>query len=183
MKKLLLLLTVVLAVSLTACGENDASDNPNTDAPSSAQSESAAETPSGPINLCDGKLYGGMIESEAMTYLGCEPGITFSKYVDGEPFTHAFYIAEDWYGLGDTMIDLQSNNGTLKYVEFVFSETTSQDVLAEITNRFGSNYEVKKYSTYKKYTWSFSDAHATVMAYDEERDTVSFFVTYLSEKE
>lgn len=189
MKKLMILLTVVLAVSLSACGDNNTSDKKEeTNAPVSTETaktpdateaSSETETESAPINLCDGKLYGGMPEADAMAYMETELGLTKTRYIDSGDFTQAFYAADDWFGLGDTLIDIQSKNGALKYIEFIFNETTSSDLIAEISNRFGSDHEIKEYSTYKKHTWYFSDAHARILAHDEERDTVSFFVTYV----
>ena len=179
MKKLLVSLTLVLALSLCACGGNSGSDDKGKGKAPASETNTAKTL--NPINLCDGKLYGGMPMKDVVEYLEGQLELGDRKFVDSGEFCHAFYTADDWYGLGETVLDVQFKDDKLKYVEFLFRQTTNDELIAEISNRFGSDYETKEYSTYEKHTWSFSDAFSTVMAYDEERDTISFFVTYFDE--
>lgn len=179
MKKLLIFAILILSLSLSACGGDSGSDDKGKGkAPASETNTNTVKTLN-PINLCDGKLCGGIQMIDAVDYIENELGFGDRKFVDSGEFCHAFYTADDWYGLGETVLDVQFKNDKLKFVEFLFRETSNDALISEINNRFGNDCEVKEYSGYKKYTWTFSDAFATVMAYDEERDTVSFFVTYL----
>lgn len=213
MKKMLLLLSLTLTLTFVGCNDNETAstsgndpnsaseataepqdtkqtDNTTSDLRESQQTDDATanndETnliPKAPINLFNGNIYGGMSEADAMAYMETTLGLYHTAYTDSGDYTHAGYVISDYFNLGTTNVDIQSHLGKVKYVEFRFRKATPDQVITELSNRYGANYTTKDYDGYTMYTWEFADAKGTVQVYDEARDTMSFNIVYPSNKQ
>ena len=171
MKKIFALLMIMsMTIFFTACDNGS-----TTNTPSEKVEEEAVL-----VNICEGKLFGGMSEEDAIAYVENELCLTQTDYiVNGEKSTNAFYEISDVKGLGKTKVTLKFDGGLLCYISFSFLDANWDDVMTVVQERLGDNFTTEKSSSnYTRYNWAYNDASVDVYKDADEEASFVLYVNY-----